>query len=168
MVLRVFSIVFGSWLCSVSIVYAQTKPIINWQVEMGKHPVNKDNSSVCKIESQNFTFSDEEKTQAHLVFVNQNLFVLTNANIDPSYSNTGLKIDWRKSIPFTKVVNKQAVVFENILSDKVKALTLGRSMTLTLGLWPTWPKEEANKIRISLRGFKKAYKKFEYCIEKSI
>jgi len=143
------------------------KPRISqWSSDINKHPIN--NLKECQLRSKIQTKPDGV-SNIRLVFVfnSKHLFVLTDGNIDTEYKNTGITIkgpDATKRYGFNQISKKTNVVFPNFTRKHINKILAAKSISVTLGFWPTWPKTKPITTSVSLHGFAEAYKEFLMCV----
>ena len=91
------------------------------------------------------------------------LHVTTNSNIDAEFSDLGISVDDKDMVLIDSVVRETNVVFEAGVPALVEQFIAGRSATLQLRFWPTWPSTGPKTAEFSLIGFTKAYKQMQVC-----
>ncbi len=134
-----------------------------WHARFGRHPLDK-SRFVCFVESKPVIFFDgESNTRLKLVATKNDLYAITDSNIDSSYTNTGISVDRSERIKFDLVRKKTSVIFKNYTRQYIDTLSKGYYATVTLGFWPSWPKTRPLSVNVSLLGFNKAYNKLANC-----
>lgn len=93
----------------------------------------------------------------------KSLHVTTNSNIDAEFGDLGISVDGKDLVSADSVVRETNVVFESGLKTLVEQFTAGRTATLQLRFWPTWPTTGPKTVEFSLIGFTKAYKDMANC-----
>lgn len=135
-----------------------------WRAVYDVHPVTKEPQCLLKTQTIKL-FDGQEHANVTLMLNKNDLFVLTDSNIDMSFQEMGIKVDGNKFVPLTKVMAEKNVVFEDFRQHYVAQLRRGSKATLGLGFWPSWPKSKLRKASFSLKGFTRAYDKFQQCVE---
>lgn len=91
------------------------------------------------------------------------LHVTTSSNIDAEFDDLGISVDGREMVKADSVVREKNVVFESGLPTLVEQFIAGRTATLQLRFWPTWPTTGPKTVDFSLIGFTSAYRQMETC-----
>ncbi len=134
-----------------------------WRARFGRHPLDK-SRFVCFVESKPVVFFDgESNTRLKLVATKDDLYAITDSNIDSSYTDTGISVDRSEKIKFDRVRKKTSVIFKNYTKQYIENLSKGYYATVTLGFWPSWPKTRPLSVNVSLLGFNKAYNQLANC-----
>ena len=93
-----------------------------------------------------------------------NVFIAkTKSNIDLSYPEIGLKVDYNTPHTIDRLNKDTNAIFKNEAEQIRDEFIKGLSGKLTLGFWPSWPKTRAYTTEFDLRGFTKTYEAFLRC-----
>jgi invasion protein IalB len=129
--------------------------------------VNKElsgNKDVCTVASAKMPVDDGyQKISAQIVVDSKTVIVKTESELDPGFSDIGMRVGNRDLIPMDKVGQKKQAVFETSYANIVELFKLGREVTVTLRFWPTWPVTGTHSVSFSLMGFTKAYDEAAKC-----
>ncbi len=140
-------------------------PVSLWKTVIAPNPVS--NVKECQLSSIEHTvFDGLSNIKIKFVFTPKHLFIVTNGNIDASYKNTGLTIkNNQKSTQykFDDINKKTNIKFTNFTNKHIMQVVNAKSINLTLGFWPSWPKTKALTLRSKLHGFTNAYRKLIRC-----
>ncbi len=93
----------------------------------------------------------------------ESLHVTTSSNIDAEFGDLGISVDGKDMVNADSVVRETNVVFESGLQTLVEQFIAGRTATLQLRFWPTWPTTGPKTVEFSLIGFTRAYKDMANC-----
>jgi len=93
----------------------------------------------------------------------RSLHVTTNSKIDAEFGDLGISVDGKDMVNADSVVRETNVMFESGLQALVEQFIAGRTATLQLRFWPTWPTTGPKTVEFSLIGFTKAYKDMANC-----
>ncbi|HXZ96601.1 MAG TPA: hypothetical protein VEG37_06075 [Burkholderiales bacterium] len=104
-----------------------------------------------------------QKISAQIIVDSKTVTVKTESELDPGFSDIGLKVGNRDWIPMDKVGQKKLAVFETNYSKIVEEFKIGREVTVRLRFWPTWPVTGTHPVSFSLIGFTKAYAEAMAC-----
>jgi hypothetical protein len=127
-----------------------------WTTAIKPDPVTR--QSRCLLTSEPQTTSDGyESTPVSLVFNGSSLLVVTESELDPSFNDLQLRVDDKPSIHSEKIVHKNTLVFDQDGPKLPQLLLSGKSLTVYLRFWPTWPATQTFPVRFSLGGFGKAH-----------
>ena len=91
------------------------------------------------------------------------LHVTTNSNIDAEFGDLGISVDGKEMVMVDSVVRETNVVFETGVPALVDQFIAGRSATLQLRFWPTWPTTGPKTVEFSLIGFSRAHQQMKDC-----
>lgn len=134
----------------------------NWQLRLTEDPLS--NRTVCLMISVVKHTEDGQTTTPVTIIYNGDAFIAkTESNIDLSYSNSGLQVDFHKAHNIDRVHKNTNVVFVTDVPQIVEEFKKGLVGRLTLGFWPTWPKSRSYTVEFDLRGFSRTYKAFRLC-----
>ena len=123
--------------------------------------VNKElsgNKDLCSITSAKMPVDDGyQKVSAQIIVDSNTVIVKTESELDPGFSDIGMKVGNRDLIPMDKVSKKNQAVFESNYAKIVEQFKEGREVTVWLRFWPTWPVTGVHSVSFSLIGFIKAH-----------
>ena len=129
--------------------------------------VNKElssNKELCTITSAKMPVDDGyQKVNAQIVVDSKTIVVKTESELDPGFSDIGMKVGNRDWIPMDKVGQKKQAVFESNYAKIIEQFIEGREVTVTLRFWPTWPVTGTHSVSFSLIGFTKAHTEAVNC-----
>jgi len=118
----------------------------------------------CILESDEIgLFDGYADTRLRLSVADGVLRVRTESNIDFSFNDVGLEVDGRGFIPADAVVDEKDVLFSSGMETLIDQFIHGRTATLYLRFWPTYPATQRYTARISLIGFTRAYNGYQAC-----
>jgi hypothetical protein len=118
----------------------------------------------CVLESEEITlFDGYADTRLRLSVAGGELRVRTESNIDFSFDDVGLEVDGRGFIPADAVVDEKDVLFSSGMETLIDRFIHGRTATLYLRFWPTYPVTQRYTTRVSLIGFTRAYNDYQAC-----
>lgn len=131
-----------------------------WTAAVKSDPVTR--QSRCLLFSEIQTTSDGyDSTPVTLVFDGVNLRVVTESELDPSFTDLRLEVDIESSIHGDQIVDKKMVlVFDQDIPKLIEQFRAGKQVTVHLRFWPTWPATQSFAIPFSLVGFSKAHDRF--------
>jgi len=140
----------------------------SWSVRLGAHPIT--NTKVCLMEKKFFIHDGSSSLAARMIVVGKDVIIAVNGRVDKNYKSTGLKVDWRRRVPFHRIVSNKAngwdyVVFRGMGKElKVHKFELGAFARVTLGFWPTWPATRTHTSAVSLDGFTVSHAAHKVCM----
>jgi hypothetical protein len=106
-------------------------------------------------------FDGYENSWVRLQVTTDAIVVNTDSFVDRSYSGQGLRIDNGKLMPFMPaLLNKKSTYTKK---PALAAMANGKTLTVSLGFWPTWPVTKTQSVSIDLSGFKGAYAALKAC-----
>jgi hypothetical protein len=118
----------------------------------------------CLLESGEISlFDGYADTRLRLSVAGGALRVRTESNIDFSFDDVGLEVDGSGFIPADAVVDEKDVLFSSGMETLIDKFIHGRTATLYLRFWPTYPVTQRYTARISLIGFTRAYHDYQAC-----
>jgi hypothetical protein len=124
-------------------------------------------ASDCVLETEEISLYDGyADTRLRLSLVDGALRVRTESNIDLSFTDVGLVVDGKAFIPADAVVDEKDVLFSSATAAIVDQFIHGRSVTVYLRFWPTYPATQRYEARFSLLGFTRAYRDYQACSSK--
>ncbi|EAR20957.1 hypothetical protein [Nitrococcus mobilis] len=88
-------------------------------------------------------------------------WVKTDSNIDNSYPGQGLRVDGGALAPFAKKLLDEQTTYTD--ASVLHGMAEGRTLTVALGFWPTWPKTKTQTARLDLAGFANAHAALQAC-----
>ncbi len=136
-----------------------------WFTVIGKHLIT--GVKECQLTSSTQTiFDGVSKIKIKFVFSRLHLLIATNANIDTSYKNTGVAINTAertRKFSLYDTNKKTNIVLANFTIKHVMHVINAKSISVTLGFWPSWPKTKTHTVNVKLDGFTNAYRKFLKC-----
>lgn len=133
---------------------------LGWTLDRQRDPV--DGAVRCVLLSPAFTiFDGYYPAKAWLRINPARAWVETNSNIDTSYPEQGLRVDGGPLAAFAaELVDEQTAYTD---APVLGAMAGGRTLTVALGFWPTWPKTATQTASIDLAGFADAYAALRAC-----
>lgn len=144
-------------------------PALLWKTVIAHNPVS--NVKECQLSSIEHTvFDGLSNIKVKFVFTPKHLFIVTNGNIDASYKNTGLTIKSKQKstkYKFDHISKKTNIIFTNFTNKHIMQVVNAKSINLTIGFWPSWPKSKTLNLHSQLHGFTDAYRKLIRCKVKS-
>jgi hypothetical protein len=108
-------------------------------------------------------FDGYQDTRLRLSVANGELRVKTESNIDFSFNDVGLAVDGHDFIAADTVVDERQVLFSSSLDVVIEQFIRGRSVTVYLRFWPSYPATQRYAARFSLMGFARAYNDYTAC-----
>lgn len=127
-----------------------------WTVALKPDPLTRQPRCLVSSDPQP-TPDGYDTTPVSLVFNGASLLVVTESELDPSFSDLQLVIDKNPPIRSIQIArNKMIVAFDQDLPDLVRQLRTGRQVVVYLRFWPSWPATESFAVPFSLAGFAKA------------
>ena len=131
-----------------------------WQVDN----ISSGNKNLCIITSAKMPVDDGyQKVNAQIVVDSNTIIVKTESELDPAFSDIGMKIGNRDFIPVDKVKLQKQADFELHYAKIIQQFKEGREVTVQLRFWPTWPVTGTHSVSFSLIGFTKAYDEAAKC-----
>lgn len=127
-----------------------------WTVALKPDPLTR--QTRCLVSSEPQTTPDGyDTTPVSLIFNGDSLIVITESELDPSFTDLQLVVDKNPPIRTAQIARKMILVFNQDLPELVRQLRIGRQAIIYLRFWPTWPATESFAVPFSLSGFSKAY-----------
>jgi hypothetical protein len=121
----------------------------------------------CLLETEKVSlFDGYADTRLRLSVADGAVRVKTESNIDSSFDDLGLMVDGKDFVPADAVVDEKDVLFNTATGSLIEQFIRGRTVTLYLRFWPTYPATQRYESRISLAGFTRAYNDYEACNSK--
>lgn len=106
-------------------------------------------------------FDGYDNSWIRLQITTDAVVVNANSNLDISYPGQGLRVDNGDLMPFNSgLLNKKTTY---IKKANLASMLEGRTCTVSLGFWPTWPVTSTQQVSIDLAGFKHAYAALKAC-----
>ena len=122
----------------------------------------------CILETEDISlFDGYQETRLRLSVADGKLLVKTESNIDLSFSDVGLAVDGKNFIPADGVTDEKHVLFVSDTDAMFEQFIRGRTVTVHLRFWPTYPATQSYKARFSLMGFTRAYNNYKECLNKT-
>ena len=118
--------------------------------------------SRCLLVSDPVTTADGyDATPVFLAFDGVTLRVVTESELDASFSDLQLEVDAEPPIHSNQIIHKKMVlVFDQDLPRLIEQFRAGKQATVYLRFWPTWPATQSFPVRFSLVGFSRAHDRF--------
>lgn len=88
-------------------------------------------------------------------------WVRSDSNLDTSYPKQGLRVDGRTLAPFAEQLLDEQTAYTK--APVLSGMAEGRTLTVALGFWPTWPKTKTQTASVDLAGFANAYAALRAC-----
>lgn len=127
-----------------------------WTAASRPDPLTRQPSCLVSSDPQS-TPDGYGATPVSLVFTGASLLVVTESELDPSFTDLQLVIDKNPPIRSAQLAhNKMVLVFDRDVPDLMRLLRTGRQAVVYLRFWPTWPATESFAIPFGLAGFGKA------------
>ena len=79
----------------------------------------------------------------------------------------GVAVDGEDFIPADAVVDEKHVLFSSNIGAALEQFIRGRSVTVYLRFWPSYPATQRYEAHFSLMGFTRAYNKYKACRNKT-
>jgi hypothetical protein len=118
----------------------------------------------CVLESDEVSiFDGYNNTRLKLSLSAGKLLVVTNSNIDFGFNDTVLKVDRNEAIPADAVVDEKNVIFSAAIDPITRQFIRGRSTSVYLRFWPSYPPTGRYPASFSLIGFTRAYNEYQQC-----
>lgn len=123
-----------------------------------------DISKGCVLETEDARmFDGYSKTKVKLKLTAGALQIKTNSNVDFSFKDVGIRIDYHDFIPADDIVDEKNVIFRSELDTIIAQFIKGLRVTLYMRFWPTYPATDNYQTTFSLLGFTKAYQEYQSC-----
>lgn len=130
-----------------------------WTVAIAPDPLT--HQARCLLSSAPQTTADGyETTAVKLAFNGDQLLVLTESELDPSFSDLQIAVDDYAPLRSSQIERHMILVFTQELPALIQQLRDGRQVTVRLRFWPTWPATNSFPVSFSLAGFRKAHDAF--------
>lgn len=118
----------------------------------------------CVLETQEISlFDGYQDTRLRLRVSGEGLRVETESNIDFGFDDVGLAVDGQDFIPADAVADEKDVLFSSGIEAVIGQFIRGRSVTVYLRFWPSYPATQRYGARFSLMGFTRAYNEYQAC-----
>ena len=132
----------------------------NWRL---RAPAEGDDDG-CYLYTPTVRIADGQGlTNVTLRLDKKRLLVITDSNIDAEYNDIGLQVDEEQIIDADALLGETNVIFRRAVPTVTKQFIAGKSVSINLRFWPTWPTTGLKHAEFSLIGFTKAYRQFETC-----
>ena len=146
--------------CAMLLIAATGVLAAEWQVGQ----LSSGNKNFCVITSAKKSVNDGyQEVSAQIIVDSNTVIVKTDSELDPSFSDIGMRIGNRDLIPVGSVKQKKEADFESHYAKIVQLFKEGREVTVQLRFWPTWPVTGVHSVSFSLIGFIKAYDEAAKC-----
>jgi hypothetical protein len=133
-----------------------------WTLDRRPNPLIK--TTECLLISDPITIPDGyDKTRVKLLLTTNKLYVQTDSNIDLSYPHSGVQIDDSPVWAFDKVIKDTSTELGTHFKEALSRLDHGKTITVHLGFWPTWPMTKTREASFSLEGMKAAVTALTEC-----
>ena len=120
--------------------------------------------SRCYLESDTVEMHDGYRTISVRAELDGNkLVIITPSNIDKSYSDIRVQVDYKAPIEAAGLVGKKNVSFSDLSDDMIVDMKKGLNLRAYIRFWPTWPVTKAQPVTFSLLGFTAAYNALKSC-----
>lgn len=131
-----------------------------WTAVVRPDPVTR--QSRCLLISEAQTTPDGyDSTPVFLALDNASLRVITESELDASFTDLRLVVDKEPPVHSTTVTHhKMLLVFDQELPKLIEQFRAGKQATVYLRFWPTWPATQSFPVSFNLAGFSKAYDRF--------
>lgn len=107
----------------------------------------------CMLESPRRVIDGGYTPTSVLVRVDTRLVqVVTESDIDLSFHDVGLRVDDGGLTPPDAVHAQQGLVFARNAAPYIKALQQGKTLSVDLRFWPTWPSQGRRTVTFDLDG----------------
>ncbi|MCG6899689.1 MAG: hypothetical protein LJE75_06760 [Gammaproteobacteria bacterium] len=121
----------------------------------------------CNLRTEEISlFDGYQETRLRLSVANGELRVKTESNIDVSFNDVGLAVDGKEFIAADGVADEKQVLFQSSADAIIEQFIRGRSVTVYLRFWPSYPATQRYQARFSLIGFTRAYNDYKICSDK--
>jgi hypothetical protein len=121
-------------------------------------------SSRCYLESDTVEMNDGYRTISVRAKLDGNkLVIITPSNIDKSYSDIRVQVDYKAPIEAVGLVGNKSVSFSDLSDDMIVDMKMGLNLRAYIRFWPTWPATKAQPVTFSLLGFTTAYNALKSC-----
>jgi hypothetical protein len=118
----------------------------------------------CVLETEETSlFDGYQDTRLRLRVTGEGLLVRTESNIDFGFDDVGLAVDGEDFIPADAVTDEKDVLFSSEAEAVIGQFIRGRSVTVYLRFWPSYPATQRYEARFSLMGFTRAYNDYQAC-----
>ncbi|MEE8387240.1 MAG: hypothetical protein V3R65_01575 [Acidiferrobacterales bacterium] len=132
-----------------------------WTLEQQKQAAN---GADCYIKSSPVSISDGYRDiPVHVEYDGHDLVLVTPSNIDSSFTDTRVLVDWRKPAIIGVVLGQTHVRYPDMDGVLAQQAIKGLYLYTYARFWPTWPATSAQLARISLMGFTRAHKALNVC-----
>jgi hypothetical protein len=131
-----------------------------WSAILRPDPVTR--QSRCLLVSDPVTTADGyDATPVFLALDGASLRVVTESELDASFSDLQMEVDAEPPIHSNQIIHKKMVlVFDQDLPRLIEQFRAGKQATVYLRFWPTWPATQSFPVRFSLVGFSRAHDRF--------
>ena len=131
-----------------------------WTLDLAQTP----SASECILRSRPVSMEDGQGSTTLTAQITDNAVIFkTRSMIDTSYENTGIQIDQGRQIPLEKLHTEESVIYSSGYGDVMDLMEQGKTLTVSLGFWPTWPVTQAYEAKIDLTNFDQALQSLKQC-----
>lgn len=121
-------------------------------------------SSRCYLESDSVEMQDGYRTISVRAKLDGNkLVIVTPSNIDNSFSDIRVQVDYKPPIEAAGLVGNKSVRFSDLSDDMIVDMKKGLNLRAYIRFWPTWPETRVQPVTFSLIGFTAAYNTLKSC-----
>lgn len=132
----------------------------NWKVSVKGDAA----SPICMLTSTPEVIEDGHGgTTVSLQIAKGEITLLTGANIDSSYADTGLSVDSHEQHSIETIKDKTNLIYKKGFRSLIQQMRKGESLEVSLGFWPTWPITRSYQTEIDLERFKEAFLNLSRC-----
>jgi hypothetical protein len=122
-----------------------------WAAKYVPDPQNA--SPRCMLESPRWVIDDGYAPTSVWVRVDPHLIhVVTESDIDLSFHDVGLRVDDGGLTPPDAVQALQNLVFARNAAPYIKTLQQGKTLSVDLRFWPTWPSQGRRTVTFDIDG----------------
>ena len=122
----------------------------------------------CALETEAISlFDGYQDTRLRFSVADGEMRLNTESNIDLGFNDVGLVVDGGGFIPADAVVDEMDVLFSSAIEAVLEQFIRGRSVTVYLRFWPSYPATQRYAVRFSLMGFTRAYNNYMTCRSKT-
>jgi invasion protein IalB len=123
-----------------------------------------DANSQCYLESDSVEMQDGYRAiSVRAELDGNNLVIVTPSNVDNSYSDIRVQVDYKAPIKAASLIGKNSVRFSDLSDDMIVDMKKGLKLKAYIRFWPTWPVTKAQPVTFSLVGFTAAYNGLKSC-----
>lgn len=121
-------------------------------------------SSQCYLESDSIEMQDGYRAiSVRAELDGNNLVIVTPSNVDNSYSDIRVQVDYKAPIKAAGLIGNNSVRFSDLSDEMIVDMKKGLKLRAYIRFWPTWPATKAQPVTFSLVGFTAAYNGLKSC-----